>query len=437
MSDQSLDKSKCIDGSYGWVVVLFTMLVGFVPGSNMAKAISLAPIVCMNFQINEATFGLIVASFYIMGFIMAFPTTGLVNKLGMKGSVAIAVGCGIIGSIMGAMAGTNLTVFVVSRVIEGASFGIMGVVGASSIGPWFSPKKRSLPLSIWSMWVAVCMCVCPILFGWLNESMGVDMAGIWWGTAVYDLVVGILFILFYRRPLDLDKVENEEDPTGTKKASISRALKSPMLWALALIFLFDEAAFMAINGFIVQYLTTQLDASLVLANAIFSLFGLMGALTPPISGWITQKWNNHRWVLLVGLFVAVIYTALVFQLKDPMLYYPLSILAGIVGGAVPSILWQFTPNTVEDADIPAANAFMAFTQNIGMTIGALIIGNAIVMWGWSMGSLIGMVPPVHHLPHHLLRLWRPEEAQALVCFACEWGAPLGAATPFARSLSFV
>ena len=52
MSDQSLDKSKCIDGSYGWVVVLFTMLVGFVPGSNMAKAISLAPIVCMNFQIN-------------------------------------------------------------------------------------------------------------------------------------------------------------------------------------------------------------------------------------------------------------------------------------------------------------------------------------------------------------------------------------------------
>ena len=168
MSDQSLDKSKCIDGSYGWVVVLFTMLVGFVPGSNMAKAISLAPIVCMNFQINEATFGLIVASFYIMGFIMAFPTTGLVNKLGMKGSVAIAVGCGIIGSIMGAMAGTNLTVFVVSRVIEGASFGIMGVVGASSIGPWFSPKKRSLPLSIWSMWVAVCMCVCPILFGWLN-----------------------------------------------------------------------------------------------------------------------------------------------------------------------------------------------------------------------------------------------------------------------------
>ena len=179
MSEKALDKSKCINGSYGWIIVLFTMLVGFVPGSNMAKAIALAPVVCQNFMIDNATFGLVVAAFYIMGFVMAFPTTGLVNKWGMKVSVAVAVGCGVVGSIMGAMAGTNTTLFIVSRVVEGASFGIMGVVGASSIGPWFSPEKRSLPLSIWSMWVAACMCVCPILFGWLVESLGVTWDGIW------------------------------------------------------------------------------------------------------------------------------------------------------------------------------------------------------------------------------------------------------------------
>lgn len=391
MSEMTLDKSKCIDGSYGWVVVLFTMLVGFVPGSNMAKAIALAPVVCQNFMIDPATFGVVVAAFYIMGFVMAFPTTGLVNKLGMKGSVVIAVGCGVLGSVMGAMADTNTTMFIVSRVIEGASFGIMGVVGASSIGPWFSPQKRSLPLSIWSMWVAVCMCVCPIMFGWLVETVGVSWSAIWWGAAVYDLAVGILFCVFYRKPLDLEAATNSEGE-GMGKASIKRALKSPMLWALALIFLFDEAAFMAINGFITTYLNVELGTTLVFANAIFSLFGFMGAIAPPVSGWITQKWNNHRWVLLVGLFVAVAYTALVFNLREPALFYPLSIFAGIVGGCVPSILWQFTPNTVDTVDIPAANAFMAFTQNIGMTIGALIIGNAITIWGWSQGSLIGMVP---------------------------------------------
>ena len=85
MSEKALDKSKCINGSYGWVIVLFTMLVGFVPGSNMAKAIALAPVVCQNFMIDNATFGLVVAAFYIMGFVMAFPTTGLVNKWGSVG----------------------------------------------------------------------------------------------------------------------------------------------------------------------------------------------------------------------------------------------------------------------------------------------------------------------------------------------------------------
>lgn len=391
MSENTLDKSKCIDGSYGWIVVLITMLVGFIPGSNMAKAISLAPVVCENFGIGPDTFGLIVAAFYIMGFILAFPTTGMVNKIGIKGSAVIAVACGVVGSAMGALAIDNTTVFIVSRIVEGASFGIMGVVGASAIGPWFSPKKRSLPLSIWSMWVAACMCVCPILFGWLFETMGASLAAIWWGTAVYDLAVGILFVLFYRQPQNLQAVEEGQDPNA-KKASIARALKSPMLWALALIFLFDEAAYMAINGFITTYLNVELGVSLVAANGIFSLFGFMGAICPPISGWITQKWNNHRWVLLVGLIVAVIYTALVFHIQDPNMFYPLSLLAGFVGGAVPSILWQFAPNTVDEVDIPAANGFMAFTQNIGMTIGALIIGNAITIWGWGMGSWIGMLP---------------------------------------------
>ena len=36
--------------------------------------------------------------------------------------------------------------------------------------------------------------------------------------------------------------------------------------------------------------------------------------------------------------------------------------------------------------------FAHVIENIGMTIGALIIGNAITIWGWGMGSWIGMVP---------------------------------------------
>ena len=58
MSEKTLDKSKCINGSYGWIVVIITMLVGFVPGSNMAKLVSIAPVISVNFGFDEATLAL-------------------------------------------------------------------------------------------------------------------------------------------------------------------------------------------------------------------------------------------------------------------------------------------------------------------------------------------------------------------------------------------
>ena len=103
---------------------------------------------------------------------------------------------------------------------------------------------------------------------------------------------------------------------------------------------------------------------------------------------------------------------------------------------VPSILWQFAPNTVEDADIPAANSFMAFTQNVGMTIGALIIGNAITIWGWGMGSWIGMLPLYVICLIIYFAFGGPEEAQASVVSSTRDASSFETAHPFVRSLPF-
>lgn len=386
------DKTRSAGSAYGWAVVVVTMLAGFVPASNMAKVTSLAPVVSQTFGFSPDVLGWVIALFYVMGIVMAFPTTAFINKLGIRGAVVIAVATGVIGGIMGALSGTNAAVFCVSRVFEGAGFGIMGVAGSSAIAPWFVPEKRSVPLGIWSMWVAAMMCICPILFGWVVDTLGMTWETVWWGCLVYDIVALILFLVVYRAPANPAMSEEEIAAANRGKAVFARAYKSKMLWGLALIFLFDEAAFMAINGFLTTYINTELGASLVFATGISSLFGLAGAIFPPISGAIAQKWNAHRWVLLFALIVGVIYTATVFTLRIPVLYYPMAILAGIVGGFVPGMLWQFTPNTVEPDDIPAANSLMAFTQNVGMLIGAVAMGGAITGLGWSMGSWVAMVP---------------------------------------------
>ncbi len=384
-------KTKSADSNYGWVILAITFLAGFTAPANMAKVTALAPVIMATFGFGPDTLGWVIATFYILGFVMAFPTAALINKIGIRNVTMIAILFAIVGSIIGVVS-TNVPVFVVSRFFEGAGMGVMGVAGASAIAPWFKPEKRGLPLGIWAMWVALAMCICPVLYGFVVDTLGMSWQAVWYGTIVFDVVVGILFFVLYREPENPQKSQEEIAASSRGKAVFSRAFKSRALWGLALIFFFDEAAFMAINGFLTTYLTEQLSVALVFATAISSASGISGAIGAPLCGAISDFLKTRKWVLFFALVIGTIYSAVVFTCQDPNLYWGIIILAGIAGGFVPSIIWQATPDTVEPDDVPAANGLVAFTQNFGMFVGAIFMGNAITSFGWAMGSYVALVP---------------------------------------------
>ena len=382
-------RQKSTSSGYGWVVLAVTFLAGFTAPANMAKVTALAPVIMQTFGFTPDILGWVIALFYVLGFVMAFPTTSLINKLGIRNVVMLAIACAALGSIMGAVS-QDVSIFMVSRVLEGAGMGVMGVAGASAIAPWFAPEKRGLPLGIWAMWVALAMCICPVLYGFMVGTLGMAWQSVWWGTLVFDIIVGVLFFFLYAEPSKPEVSEEEMIPAG--KAVFKRAYKSKALWGLALIFFLDEAAFMAINGFLTTYLTEQLAVTLVFATTISSAFGIAGTIGAPLSGWLADTLKSRKWVLFFSLVCGVAYTAIVFTCGDPNWYWGIMILAGIVGGFVPSIIWQATPDTVEPDDVPAANSLVAFTQNFGMFLGAIVMGNAITAFGWSTGSYIALLP---------------------------------------------
>lgn len=383
-------KTKSTEGGYGWVILIITFLAGFAAPMNMAKVTSLAPVIMGVFGFDPGTLGWVIALFYVMGFVMAFPTTGLINKIGIRNVVVLSLVFAVVGDCMGAMT-NSVAVFMASRVLEGAGMGVMGVAGASAIAPWFPEERRSLPLGIWAMWVALAMCVCPILFGWVVDTLGMAWQTAWWISLAYDVVIAVVFWVLYREPKNPNMTEGSE---ARGKAVFSRAYKSKQLWALALIFFFDEAAFMAINGFLTTYLTDPAGCgtTLIMATAIASAFGVAGAVCAPLSGAIAQLVKGHKWILLFSLLVGVVYTAIVFNLHVVELYWGVMVLAGIVGGFVPSCIWQATPASVEPDDVPAANGLVAFTQNLGMFVGATVMGSAVTAFGWGMGSWVALVP---------------------------------------------
>ena len=52
------------------------------------------------------------------------------------------------------------------------------------------------------MWVALAMCICPVLYGFMVDTLGMPWQAVWWGTVGFYVVVGILFFVVYREPAD-------------------------------------------------------------------------------------------------------------------------------------------------------------------------------------------------------------------------------------------
>lgn len=378
---------------YGWVVFIVTFFAAWTASSNMAKVTALAPILMPYFGISPDAIGWIIAAFYIMGFVLAFPVAWMIPKIGLRFTVALAVVCGVVGGLMGVLS-TDLPMFIVSRVIEGAGMGFMNVAGASALFPWFPGNKRGLAFGLWGMWVASAMFICPTLYSALVDQAGWSWQGIWWMMIVFDVVVLILFMVFYRdAPEGWNGEPVEANATPVKHAT-KLVFMIPALWALGLCFFFDEAAYMAINGFFSTYLTSDnVGATLTVAGLIASGAAVLGAIFAPISGKLSDVLHTRKWVLLVGLLAGFLYTCLVFTSHSVEAYYGIIILGGIAGGFVPALVMTIAPELAGREElVPSANALVCFFQNTGMFVGAMFMGNAIVAFGWTMATWVVLIP---------------------------------------------
>ena len=381
---------------YGWVVFLVTFFAAWTASSNMAKVTTLAPVIMQHFGITPDGIGWIIAAFYIMGFVLAFPVAFIIPKIGIKKSVAIAVCCGIVGGLMGVLS-NSLGMFAASRVIEGAGMGFMNVAGASALYPWFPREKRGLAFGCWGMWVASAMFICPTIYSALVDKAGWAWQNIWWMMLIFDIVMLILFLVFYKeapKGWNCEPIDEAVPDDVPAKGSIKAVLLIPAIWALGLVFFFDEAAYMAINGFFTTYLTSDnVGASLTQAGLIASGAAIGGTIVAPIAGKISDVLKTRKWVLFVGLLAGIGYTLTVFTTHNINAYWGIIVLGSIAGGSIPALVMTIAPELVKSADqVPAANATVCFFQNFGMFLGAMLMGNAIQAAGWTMATYVVLMP---------------------------------------------
>ncbi len=372
-----------------WAVVAVVFLAGFCMPANMGKTMWIAPLVMEAYGFGPDVLGWVNGVFYILGALIAFPAASFVRRLGIKKSVSIALVCGIVGNLIGAFSGTSIAMLMVSRIIEGAGFGLMGVIGVVAITPWFPKEKRGLPLGVWGAWVASANAITPVFDGFLAQATGSYLT-VWYFFLAFDIVILLLFLAVYRDPSD--PYIDEAEKAGEVQFSYSELFKNKVVWVLAFVFFIEEGAFIASQGFLSSYVTTYLDAPLMVGTGLVSAGAVWGMCFSPISGKISDAIGSRRKVLVFCMISAVLFGALVFYVTDLNVYILVIILNGFTGGGVAAMLWASCSEVVPSHLISGATAALACSQSVGMFLGSMFMGNVINAVGYTLAGWYVLVP---------------------------------------------
>jgi MFS family permease len=367
-----------------WPVVLVVFLAGFCMPANMGETMWVAPLVMEGLGFGADVLGWVNGVFYILGAVIAFPAASFIRRIGIRWSVVIALACGIVGNFIGAFA-PSVAILMVSRIIQGAGFGLMGVIGVAAITPWFPAERRGLPLGVWAMWVAAANAITPVFDTAIAEQTG-SYVNVWWFFLIFDIVVLVLFLLVYREPSD--PYIDEAEKAGEVKFSYKELFSHKVVWILGALFFLEEGAFIASQGFLSTYITANLDAPLMVGTGLVSAGAIWGACFAPIAGKISDAIKSRRAVLIFCMCAAVLFGLGVFTITDLPLYIVVIVLNGFVGGGISSMLWASCTETVPSHLVSGATATLACCQSVGMFLGSMFVGQVIAAIGYAETSIL-------------------------------------------------
>lgn len=379
------DSSAVRKGNMGraWAIVFVVFMAGFCMPANMGETMWVAPLVMEGLGFGPDVLGWVNGVFYILGAVIAFPAASFIRRLGIRWSVTIALLCGIAGNLIGVFS-PNVGILMVSRIIQGAGFGLMGVIGVAAITPWFPAERRGLPLGVWAMWVAAANAITPMLDAAIAEQTG-SYLNVWWFFFAFDIAVLVLFLLVYRDPSD--PYIDEAEKAGEVKFSYKELFSNKVVWVLGALFFLEEGAFIASQGFLSTYITANLDAPLMVGTGLVSAGAIWGACFAPIAGKISDAIKSRRKVLIFCMVCAVLFGLGVFTVTDLKLYVLVIILNGFVGGGIASMLWASCTETVPSHLVSGATATLACCQSVGMFLGSMFVGQVISSIGYTMTSV--------------------------------------------------
>lgn len=344
------------------------------------------------FNADPSSFGMMMSVFSIVGIIVAYPATWIMQNVGVKLAVAVTAVVSVVGTIICLMAG-DWTMMLVGRVVQGCSFGLIAVIGPNVIPRLMPLNKQGLSMGIYSMWfpignVAATFAV-PVLYG------AFGWASIFWVSLVLLIVTLGIFIAFFKLPCVPENLLAEE--RAEKKAGAGRRVFFASALIVGFSFVGFEIIFYAYNDFFATYAQMVMGVDVSVASHTLFIANLLTIPAGIICGIVCDKTHRCKEILIGGFVIlAVVFGFFAWSDSGDMTSAWIS---AIILGTIPfsviavSIRCMIPVICPEPKKCDWALTGMA----VGTTLGGFIAGffmNLAEATSWSTAGMVFTIVPV-------------------------------------------
>ena len=364
---------------YAWVVLLVVFLASVAAPLNQFKVPPIMPVLMEFFRVDLTMAGLLMSIFAVTGFILALPGGLIFQKLGAKVTGLIAIGCLVIGAVLGALSNTA-GLLLASRVIEGVGMGLIAVVAPAVIAIWFPAERRGTPMGIWATWVPVGSVAMFILAPAIGLRYG--WQAVWWFGAVFALIAFVLYGTLLRMPPTLVETASGEERAAEMPPTLGQAMANRHIWLLSLAFGSFNFIILALSTFLPTFLSVERGYNLVTASFVVSLIMMVTIGSCPLAGWISDRIGSRKLLIIVPFIIVTVLLLFPFSLTG-WLIPAYMIVFGLVTGAIPTATFAAVPEVMGKPQLAGIGmAVVAFGQNLGMFLGPVVFGRSVEMIGW-------------------------------------------------------
>jgi len=339
-----------------WFIwLLAAMAFGYAFFHRVAPSVMVSELMA-EFAISGAVLGTLSALYFYPYVLMQVPLGALLDRLGVRILLTIALCIGGLGSVIFAQAET-IEIAYTGRILIGIGSAVGFLSSLALAGKWFPPHRFAFLAGLVMFFGMISGMAAQGPLSIFVESHGWRTA--MWSLGGFSFLLALMVVLFVRNAPGISTSREVEKPAQETWSAmwkgLGRAASTREVWKVALVASTMSGPMLTLGGLWgTPYLVAAYSLEKTQAAFLMSFLLLGWAFGAPFAGWLSDRIKQRKKILVAGSCILTCCMAGIVFMPLPSLTVSiiLIVLIGVTGGAMSitfALVREVTPDDISSS----------------------------------------------------------------------------------------